>query len=784
MKIAVIGGGPGGLYFALLTKKARPDWTIEVFEQNAADDTFGFGVVFSDESLDEFLTRDPISYEMIRDSFAYWDDIIVRHRDVDIRCGGNGFAGCSRLKLLQILQARCRSVGVGLHFRATITGLADFDSYDAVIAADGVNSRIRDLMKDEFRPQISFKANKFAWFGSTREMEAFTYFFKETDHGVICAHTYQYEPGRSTWVIEMSPACWQGHGFDALDDQASARKLEAMFADELQGHPLLTNRSLWRNFPRIFCERWHAGKVALLGDAKASAHFSIGSGTKLAMECAIALSDAMVAHGAHSVEAAYQAYDAARRTPVQITQHNADVSLAWFEHMERNIDMSPMRFAMVVMCRAKSITWDNLMVRDADFVSAFEDVWYEDYLADTGVDVRKARPTPMFTPLRLRDLTLQNRVVVSPMAQYLAEDGVPGDWHFQHYAARAAGGAGLVYVEMTCPSPDARITLGCPGLWNDAQEAGWKRIVDFAHAHTGAKMCMQLGHAGRKGSTQLGWEKMDHPIADEAANWPLVSASPLPYFKDISQVPAALDEAGMTAITADFVQAAQRADRAGFDMLELHCAHGYLLASFLSPLTNHRADAYGGSVENRLRFPLRVFEAMRAVWPAHKPMSVRISASDWAEGGVTEEDTVAWARAFAAAGCDLIDVSAGQTVPDQKPVYGRMFQVQFAEAIRNITGLRTMAVGAVTEASQINTIIACRRADLVAVGRPHLVNPFFTAQAAAWYAARGQKMPKAYASGVAQAFRDAEKDRQKQMDLQRKAKPKRHARVAPLLAAE
>jgi anthraniloyl-CoA monooxygenase len=782
MKIAVVGGGPGGLYFALLTKKARPDWRITVIEQNAADDTFGFGVVFSDETLDEFLSRDPASYDAIRNSFAYWDDIVVRYKGEEVRCGGNGFAGCSRLRLLQILQSRCEAVGVEILYRRPVTRLDELDGYDAIVAADGVNSRIRELMKDAFAPQVTLKANKFAWLGSTRSLDAFTYFFRETAHGVICAHTYQYEPGRSTWVMEMSPQTWAGAGFDRLDETASARLLETLFAEELQGHKLITNRSRWRNFPRIFCERWSAGKVVLLGDAKASAHYSIGSGTKLAMECAIALSDAMLEHGERDLDAAYAAYDAARRAPVQIIQHNADVSLAWFEHMERNFDMTPREFAMVVMCRAKSITWDNLLLRDADFVRAFEDEWYERHYRETGFDCRTTRPTPMFTPLKLREMVVPNRVVVSPMAQYCAEDGMPSDWHLVHYGARALGGAGLVFVEMTCPSPEARITLGCTGLWNDAQEMSWKRIVDFVHGQSGAKICMQLGHAGRKGSTQLGWERMDAPIADAARNWPLVSASPLPYFPGISQTPAELDEAGMAKIEAEFMQATERADRAGFDMLELHCAHGYLFASFLSPLTNQRTDEYGGSIENRLRFPLRVFSAMRAVWPEAKPMSVRISATDWKDGGITEEDVFAIARAFADAGCDLIDCSAGQTEPDQKPVYGRMFQVQFSEAVRNVTGLKTMAVGAITEPAQVNTIIACRRADLVAIGRPHLVNPAFTAAAAAWYGV-ALTPPKQYRAGAQQAVREAEKSREKLHDLQRKAKPARHA-VTPLLAAE
>jgi anthraniloyl-CoA monooxygenase len=772
LKIAIVGGGPGGLYLALLTKKARPDWQIDVYEQNSADDTFGFGVVFSDETLEEFLSRDTESYAAIKDTFAYWDDIIIHYKGREIRCGGNGFAGCSRLALLKILQRRCEELGVAIHYNSSIDDLSRFAGCDVVVAADGINSRIRETYKEHFKPSLQLKTNKFTWLGSTRPLDGFTFFFKQTSHGLICAHTYQYEPGHSTWVIETNPATWTGLGFDKLGEEESARLLEEIFADELDGHPLITNRSLWRNFPRVFCEKWWHGNIVLLGDAKATAHFSIGSGTKLAMESAIALSDALLEHAEISVESAFKAYDKARRTEVQITQHNADVSLAWFEHMERSNDMKPMQFAMVVMCRAKSITWDNLLVRDENFVRAFEDEWYQTYFEETGIDCRKTRPTPMFTPFKLREMTLENRVVVSPMAQYSAADGMPNDWHFTHYTSRAMGGAGLLYVEMTCPAADARISPGCTGLWNDAQEGAWRRIVNFVHANSDTKICMQLGHAGRKGSTQLGWEEADRPLPNAGDNWPVYSASPLAYFKGVSPLPAELDRAAMDRIKAEFVQATHRANRAGFDMLELHCAHGYLFASFLSPLTNRRTDDYGGAIKNRLRYPLEVFEAMRAAWPDAKPMSIRISASDWAPGGITEDDVLATVRAFESAGCDLVSTSSGQTVPDQKPIYGRMYQVQFAEGIRNVARIKTMAVGAVTEPAQINTVIACRRADLVALGRPHLIDPYFARRAAAWYGVTTQSTPPQYLSGMAQALREAERTRQKQFDLQKKAKPK------------
>ena len=777
MRISIVGGGPGGLYLAILAKKARPDWRVELFEQNRADDTFGFGVVFSDETLGEFLSRDPESYAMIANAFAYWDDIRIRYKGHDIRCGGNGFAGCARLTLLQILQARAETVGVDVHYGELIDPATIEDRFadaDVIVAADGINSRIRDAYPDAFQPVISPTRNKFTWMGSTRPLTDFTYFFRETPHGIIVAHCYQYDAAYSTWVIETTPECWAGHGFDSMGEDEAARALEIIFADDLEGHPLLVNRSLWRSFPRITCGRWTHGRIVLLGDAMATAHFSIGSGTKLAMESAIALADALIAHGA-DVAAAFAAYRDNRATAIEITQHNAAVSLAWFEHVARSWDMPPVQFAMMVMSRAKSITWDNLELRDPEFLAAVEEDFYRNYMAETGINLSDKHPTPMFTPLQLRELTIPNRVVVAPMAQYLARDGIPGDWHFMHYGARAIGGAGLVYAEMTCTSPEARITLGCPGLWNDEQEAAWKRVADFAHANGAAKFAMQLGHAGRKASTQLGWEEADHPIADPTLNWPLVSASPLPWLPGESDAPAELDRAGMDRIIAEFTAATRRADRAGFDLLELHCAHGYLVASFLSPLTNRRHDDYGGSVENRLRFPLELFTAMRAVWPEAKPMSVRLSGSDWREGGLNEDDLISIARAFKDAGCDLISMSSGQTVPDQAPVYGRMYQVPFSETVRNVVGIRTMCVGAITEPGQVNTIIACRRADLVALGRPHLTDPFFAMRAAAWYGNTAVAVPSPYLPGAAQLMRESAKTRTKQAELQQKAKPQSHA---------
>ncbi len=783
MKISIVGGGPGGLYFAILTKKARPDWDIEVFEQNRPDDTFGFGVVFSDSSLDEYESRDQETYERMRAEFAYWDDIDIHYKGEYMKCRGNGFCGTSRVHLLEILQDRCRELGVELNFEERIEAsevTERFADSDLVLASDGIGSAIREANKGEdgFAVTTSTKSNRFCWMGSTRPLTDFTFFFKETEHGIICAHTYQYTKDMSTWIFEMTDECWQGHGFEEFDEPGSATLLQEVFKDELDGHPLILNRSNWRQFPRIFCNKWSVGKIAILGDAKASAHFSIGSGTKLAMDCAIGLHEAAIEHlESAGVDEVFTAYDKKRRVPVQITQHNADVSLAWFEHMQRSFDMDPYQFGMVIMCRAKSVTYDNLLLRDPEFVAKADTEWYQRYFEETGFDYRESRPTPMFTKYKLRDMLLRNRVVMSPMAQYSAdEDGNLTDWHLAHYCGAARGGMALMFVEMTCPSPEARITLGCPGMWTDAHEQQWKRIVDFVHEHTNTKIAMQLGHSGRKGSTQLGWENADHPIVNDDQNWPLQSASPLAWFEGESQVPVEINRAGMDKVRDDFVQATERAERAGFDMLELHCAHGYLLASFLSPLTNSRDDEYGGSIKNRMRFPLEVFTAMRAAWPAQKPMSVRISACDWKEGGISEADTHAIAEAFRNAGCDLIDVSAGQTVPDQKPIYGRMFQAGFAEAIRNVSKMATMAVGAVTDAAQVNTILHTRRADLVALGRTHLWNPYVTRQAAAWYDIDTEygDWEKQYEAGKVQAYSALRKAREQQLEWQLKARPKRH----------
>ena len=785
-RIAVLGGGPAGLYFAILMKKAWPATDITVWERNRPDDTFGFGVVFSDATLDTFEAYDRPSYHAITENFAYWDDIEIRFRGTLHRIGGNGFCGCARRTLLLLLHERARALGVTLVFGHEVQGLDEVAGCDLVVAADGINSAIREAHRAHFGTSVDLRPNRFAWMGSTRPLDAFTFSFRQTGHGAFIAHAYQYEPGHSTWVIETDPQTFERAGLAAMDEEQSARFLERVFAEDLGRHGLLTNRSLWRRFPMIRnarCtmlrgEHGAAANVVLLGDAKATAHFSIGSGTKLAMEDAVALFESV--RRTAGMEEALADFEATRRDEVERTQHAADVSLVWFENLRRFWDLDPTQFAFGLMTRSKSITYDNLRLRAPDFV-AETDRMFARAVAARGFAVDTDKPVPpAFQPLALRGLVLANRIVVSPMCMYSAQHGVPNDFHLVHYGARAIGGAGLMFTEMTDVSAEARISPGCAGMYSDAQEAAWARIVDFVHAQGHARFCLQLGHAGRKGATKLMWEGMDRPL--EQGAWEIVAPSPLPYYAD-SQVPREITRADMDRVRADFVAATRRALRAGFDMVELHCAHGYLLASFLSPLTNFRTDSYGGSLENRLRFPLEVFAAMRDAWPNDKPMSVRISATDWAEGGLTGADSVAIAQAFARAGCDLIDVSSGQTVPEGQPVYGRMFQTPFSEAIRNEAGLATMCVGNITTADQVNTILAAGRADLVALGRPHLTDPYFALHAAAAYGVTLSGPPQ-YEPGRAQLARLAAQAAAELSELRLKARPTTHDPRALRAAAE
>ena len=771
--VAIVGAGPAGLYFAILMKKAAPFVEITVYERNRIGDTFGFGVVFSDQTLDNFERYDPESYRAITNEFVYWDDIAIHFKDAEFRIGGNGFCGCARRTLLLILHERAEDLGVKFVLGHEVDDIVPLvRDNDLVVLADGINSRFREQNRDHFGTEIDLRPNKFAWMGAATPLDAFTFAFEETEWGVFIAHAYQYQfrNHRSTWVFETDAATFERAGLETMGEAESAKLMERIFARHLGGHPVLTNRSLWRNFPMVRNRRWVRDNVVLLGDAKSTAHFSIGAGTKLAMEDAIALYEAFVSQG--GVEDALAAFETGRRNEVERTQHSADVSLVFFEHIRRFWDFDPAQFAFGVMTRSRAITYENLRLRAPDFVDTV-DRRFAEGVRSAGFDVEVEDPVPpMFQPFRLRHMVLRNRVVVSPMCMYSAVDGVPGDWHLVHYGARAIGGAGLLFTEMTDVSPEGRISPGCTGLWNDAQEAAWARIVGFVHGNSAARFCLQIGHAGRKASTRVLWEGDSRPLPE--GNWPIVSASPIPYYPE-SQVPRELTRADMDGIVAQFVATTERAERAGFDMIELHCAHGYLLASFLSPLTNRRDDDYGGSIANRLRFPLEVFARMREAWPASKPMSVRISATDWVEGGLTGDDALAIAAAFAEAGVDLVDVSTGQTDPASRPVFGRMFQTPFSDQIRNEARVATMCVGNITSADQVNTILAAGRADLVALARPHLSDPNFTLRAAAWYGVAEQPWPSQYLLGRDQLRRTAPRDREEMTELRIKARPKTRA---------
>jgi anthraniloyl-CoA monooxygenase len=727
LKIVSIGGGPAGLYFALLMKKADPRHDITVIERNKPDDTFGFGVVFSDATLAELRDADVVTYAEIEKSFSHWDDIEVHYKGEVLTSTGHGFSGLARKKLLNILQKRARALGVNLQFESDVAHIERYRSADLILAADGVNSLVRQIYAQHFQPQIDWRRNKFVWLGTTRPFPAFTFFFKESPHGLFRVHAYQYDKTNSTFIVECTEDTWRRAGLNEASEDATLAYCEQLFQAELQGHRLLKNRSVWRNFPTVHTKHWSHENIVLVGDAAHTAHFSIGSGTKLAMEDAIALATAVKSHA--TLAAALAAYETNRRPAVDAVQRAAQVSLEWFEETERYFGkLAPLQFTYSMLTRSLRIQHANLKLRDPEFVGRVERWFAETAANQSGVNIKvDPPPPPMFTPFRLRDTVVQNRVVVSPMCQYSAEDGTPNDWHLVHIGSRALGGAGLVITEMTDVSRDGRITPGCAGLYKPEHVAAWTRVVDFVHANSFARIGIQLAHAGRKGSTRLAWEGIDKPLPD--GNWPLLAASAIPYLPQ-SQVPKAMDRADMDRVREDFVHAARLADEAGFDLIELHCAHGYLLASFLSPLTNRRDDAYGGSVENRARYPLEVFEAVRAAWPARKPMSVRLSATDWVEGGFTPTDAVAVTKLFKAAGCDIVDVSAGQTVPDARPAYGRLFQTPFADRVRHEADLPTMTVGNISSWADVNAILAAGRADLCVLARGHLYDPYWTRHAA------------------------------------------------------
>ena len=754
MKVMCLGGGPAGLYFAISMKLRDPDHQVTVLERNRADDTFGWGVVLSDETLDNLAENDARSAEMIREYFAYWDDISVIHKGSNIVSTGHGFCGIGRKRLLMLLQDRARKLGIDLQFETEFGDIETYmQDYDLVVAADGINSVTRTRFAEHFEPEIDERACKFVWLGTHAKFDdAFTFIFEKTKHGWVWAHAYQFDPDTATFIVECAQDTYENWGFGTMTQDENIAACESIFAAHLGGHSLMSNAkhlrgSAWLNFNRVLCEKWHHKNVVLLGDASATAHFSIGSGSKLAMESAIALAEFV--NTETTLEKAFERYQDDRRLDVLRLQSAARNSTEWFEEIERYLDLDPVQFTYSLLTRSQRISHENLRLRDSEWLREAEE-WFQAQAGANGM-----HRAPMFAPFQLRDMHLQNRVVVSPMAQYKAVDGCPTDWHFSHYAERAKGGAGLVYVEMTCVSPEGRITPGCPGLYAPEHETAWKRLVDFVHSETDAKLCIQIGHSGRKGSTQLGWEEMDAPLA--SGNWPLLSASTLPW-SDNNATPKAMDRTDMARITSEFVAATEMAWRAGFDMIELHAAHGYLISSFISPLSNVRTDEYGGSLENRMRYPLEVFAAMRRVWPEDKPMSVRISATDWADDrGVDGSEAVEIAQMFRDAGVDIVDVSAGQTSIEAKPVYGRMFQTPFSDRIRNERGIPTMAVGNIYEPDHVNSILMAGRADLVCLARPHLADPYWTLHAAAALGDTGTAWPQPYEPGRDQMMRLAER---------------------------
>ena len=751
MRVACLGGGPAGLYFAIAMKLRDAGHEIVVVERNRPYDTFGWGVVLSDETLANLQAADPASAEEIRRAFVYWDDIAVFYRGTATRSSGHGFSGIGRKRLLNILQDRALALGVELKFETEIDGLEAYRGYDLIVAADGMNSRVRNSLAQVFKPDIDVRLAKYIWLGTQQKFDdAFTFIFEKTEHGWIWAHAYQFDADTATFIVECSEATWRRFGFDRMSQEETIAACEQVFARNLGGHRLMTNAShlrgsAWLNFNRVLCQTWSHDNIVLMGDAAATAHFSVGSGTKLALESAIALAEYL--HSEPTMQNAFRRYEDERRTEVLRLQSAARNSTEWFEEVERYLDLDPVQFSYSLLTRSQRISHENLRTRDKAWLEAAE-MWFEERA--TGTKPNAARP-PMFTPFRLRDLQLKNRVVVSPMAQYSAIEGAPTDWHFVHVAERAKGGAGLVFTEMTCVSAQGRITPGCTGMYADAHEQAWKRIVDFVHAETDAKIAMQLGHSGPKGSTQLGWETMDAPLA--RGNWEIMGPSPIAWSPD-NQVPRQMTRDDMRQVEAGFVRAAEMAERAGFDMLELHYAHGYLMSAFITPLCNRRTDAYGGSLENRMRFPLEVFHAVRAVWPAAKPISVRISANDWVGAdGITPEDAVIIARLLKAAGVDIIDVSAGQTSQAARPMYGRMFQTPFSDRIRNEAGIATMAVGNIYEPDHVNSILMAGRADLCCLARPHLADPYWTLHAAARLGYTGETWPKPYLAGRDQLHR-------------------------------
>ncbi|MEE8555690.1 MAG: bifunctional salicylyl-CoA 5-hydroxylase/oxidoreductase [bacterium] len=749
MKVACIGGGPGGLNCAIQIKRTHPTWDVSVHERGSRDSTYGWGIVLSDQTTEGLKAADPETYSRIAAQLVHWDDIDIHFMGRCIRSTGHGFSGMGRQVLLDTLNQRAQELGVQLRFDTPVDAERLAGGADLVVAADGIFSRTRERYADVFQPEIERRHCKFIWFGVEKAFEAFTFIFLEIPGGWIQAHAYRYNRNWSTFIVECDEQSWRNAGFDRMRHDQGVTHCRRLFAEFLDGKPLLENRRLendssnWMNFDRINNARWHHGNIVLLGDAAHTAHFSVGSGTKLAIEDGIALAQALKSES--SIEDALQAYEETRRIDVLRIQNAARNSTEWFENVRLKSRLEPEQFAYSLLTRSQRVDHENLRLRDRPYLEGLEQ-WYYARSGGNSLNGHRA-PPPMFAPYRLRGLDLVNRVVVSPMAMYSAREGLVDDFHLVHLGSRALGGAGLIFTEMTCVTPEGRITPGCAGLYRPDHGEAWKRIVDFIHRQSPAKVAIQLGHSGPKGSTKLGWEGMDEPL--DEGNWPVLGPSPVPW-SPANQVPVEMGEPDLERVTEAFVASARMAIEADFDLLELHCAHGYLLSSFITPLTNRRPDRYGGSLENRMRFPLQVFDALRAVWPEERPMSVRISATDWVAGGIGIDDAVEVARLFREHGVDIVDVSAGQTSVEARPVYGRMFQTPFSDRIRSELNVPTIAVGNVYDANHVNSILMAGRADLCALARPHLSDPSWAQHAAGELGYEELYWPRQYLAGKEQ----------------------------------
>jgi anthraniloyl-CoA monooxygenase len=703
MRVAVVGGGPGGLYAALLIRKTRPSASVTLFERNPAGATYGWGVVFSDRTLTSFREADYRTYVDITGRFVLWDAIDVRYGGEVVRCGGQGFSGIARRALLGLLQARCTELDVEMRFETDVGDLSSLDEFDLVVAADGVHSMFRNSHPSVFGTRLEEGSSRYIWFGTPRSFDSFTFIFRANDHGLFQVHAYPFEGALSTFIVECAEDTWRRARLDVASEADSISYCEKLFAADLAGAPLMSNASKWISFITVRNKRWRHGRVVLLGDAAHTAHFSIGSGTKLAMEDSIALANALEATDDH--EAALADYELERRPRVERFQEAARQSQTYFENTDRYTELDPLQFSFHLLTRSGRVDYDGLRVRDASFVGAV-DRWFA---RRSGAGALLS-PPPAFVPARVGPGEIGNRVAVSARPTYGARDGVLGEGGRAELRRAAAGGAGLVLTEIVAVSARGRITSGCSGIYEPSHTAAWSDALAAASSvGTEARFGIRLGHSGRRGSTRPRNRGCEVPL--EAGAWEVLAPSALPYTKR-ARVPEEADDAAMAAVVEQFAAAARSARAAGFDVLVVDMARGYLLGSFLSPLTNRRADDFGGTTERRVRFPLEVFAKVREEWPQDRLLGATITATDWARGGAAVEDAISVARSLRDAGCDLLEVTAGGTVERTRPLYDPYYLVSYSDRIRNEAGIATIATGAITSGDQANTILAAGRADL------------------------------------------------------------------------